>query len=172
MSTPEWPPLRPLKATARAAPVSGAGAVPSASVSRVPPPPAQPTYRMPSSSESRLMSRRPCTSPPSRRAAPVSPVSSSIVNNSSSGPWGKAVSSITASIAATPTPLSEPRVVPAAVRYSPCICGTMASVAKSNATSAFFSCTMSRWLCKMVMSAPSCPGVAGLRTTRLPTASA
>ena len=118
------------------------------------------------------MSRRPCTRPPSRRAAPVSPVSSSMVNSSSSGPCGNAVSPITASIAATPMPLSDPRVVPAAVRYSPCISGTMASVAKSNATSAFFSCTMSRWDWRTVMPAPSWPVVAGLRTTRLPAASA
>ena len=131
--------MSPLRATARATPVSGAGAVARSRVSWVSPPPAHPTYRIPSSSESRFINCRPCTSPPSSRAAPVSPVSSSIVNSSSSGPCGNAVSPITASMAATPMPLSDPSVVPVAVRYSPCTCGTMASAAKSNAMSAFFS---------------------------------
>ena len=62
------------------------------------------------------MSRRPVSRPASSCAAPVSPVSSSIVNSSSSGPWARSVASRTASIAATPIPLSDPRVVPVAFR--------------------------------------------------------
>ena len=46
-------------------------------------------------------------------------------------------------MAATPIPLSDPNVVPSAVRYGPSWTGRMASVAKSNSTSEFFSFTMS-----------------------------
>ena len=59
------------------------------------------------------------------------------MKRNSSGPWVRSVASMTASIAATPMPLSEPRVVPVAVMYSPCRCGTIASVPKSNGTSLF-----------------------------------
>ena len=51
--------------------------------------------------------------------APVSPVSSSMVKRNSSGPCATSSLSITASAAATPTPLSAPRVVPSAFSQSP-----------------------------------------------------
>ena len=76
-----------------------------------------------------------------------------------------------ASIAATPIPLSEPSVVPSAVRYSPSITGRIASLSKSNSVPLFFSWTMSRCDWSTIVGALSRPGVPGLRTTTFPTSS-
>ena len=62
------------------------------------------------------MSCRPLSISPDSSAAPVSPVSSSIVNSSSSGPCTSSLDSRIASMVATPIPLSEPSVVPVALR--------------------------------------------------------
>ena len=82
-------------------------------------PPAQPTYNSPSSSESRFIRISPLRIFGSRLKAPVIPVSSSIVNSASTGPCSISFDSSTAIAAATPIPLSAPRVVPFAVTHSP-----------------------------------------------------
>ena len=71
------------------------------------------TYTTPSSSESRFISIRESTIDESSSRAPVSPVSSSTVSRTSTGPSFSSDSS-TARPAATATPLSAPRVVPSA----------------------------------------------------------
>lgn len=85
MSTPECPPFKPLTSTWIATSPSAFAASSSGRVSTLPAPPAQPTVIVPSSSESRLSSRRPWSMSAAIWLAPVRPVSSSIVNSSSSG---------------------------------------------------------------------------------------
>ena len=118
-----------------------------------------------------MSSRRPWRRLASSCAAPVRPVSSSIVNSNSSGPWIRSVASMIASMVATPIPLSEPRVVPDAVRYSPSRRGLIVSWVKSWSTSEFFSLTMSRCDWRIVAGEFSRPAVPGLRTTTFPAAS-
>ncbi len=63
--------------------------------------------------------------------APVSPLSSSMVKSSSRGPCATSSASISASMAATPIPLSAPSVVPCAVSHSPSRSGRIGSFEKS-----------------------------------------
>ena len=72
---------------------------------------------------------------------------------------------------ATEMPSSAPRVVPSARMVSPSTMGRMASLVKSNSTPGAFSQTMSVWAWRMMVSAPSYPGLAGLVSTTLLAAS-
>ena len=112
-------------------------------------PPAQPIYNSPSSSESRFRRISPFTVPGFNPNAPNIPVSSSLVMRASNGPCFRSLASSTAMMAATPSPLSAPRVVPFAFTQSPSIYVSMGSFSKSF----------------------SMPGVAGLRIITLPASS-
>ena len=109
--------------------------------------------------------------PGSRRCAPVRPVSSSIVKSISSGPCSSERSSATASAAATPMPLSAPRVVPLARSTLPSRTSSIGSFVKSCTLSAFFSQTMSRCAWRQTLAARSFPAVAGFSTRTFPAAS-
>ena len=86
ISRPEWPPFSPLTVTSSPVPPIGASSYSAVHVPVLSRPPEQPTYSSPSSSESRLRSVPLRTKPGCRLLAPVSPVSSSTVKRSSSGP--------------------------------------------------------------------------------------
>ena len=133
-------------------------------------PPAQPTNISASSSESRLSRIEPLSMPSPRLLAPVRPVSSSTVNRASTGPCTRVLSTITASDAAIPIPLSAPRVVPSARSQSPSTMVLIGIVSKSNDLS-FDSHTISICDCRTTVGASSLPGVAGLLITTLPIAS-
>src|SRR5258708_6526798 len=121
-----------------------------------------------------LSNVRPVTSAPSNFLAPVSPVSSSTVNSSSSGPCASSGSSAAAIEDATPSPLSAPSVVvcPALPTQSPRRSQRIGSRDQSCAWPSAAPATMSTWLCSTTVGADSSPGEAGTRTTRLPAASA
>ena len=102
-------------------------------------PPAQPIHISSSSSVSRLSKIFPVNIEFERFKAPVIPVSSSIVNNASIFGWEISLLSKTAIIAATPSPLSAPRVVPSALIQSPSTYILIPEVKKSKSTSLFFS---------------------------------
>src|SRR5271157_3372669 len=144
MSTPEWPPARPEILMRHASP-EGAGRRAILRRATELTPPAQPMQRVSSSSLSRLRKYLDLRSPPGNWQAPVRPLSSSIVNTNSSGPWATVSLSMTASAAATPTPSSAPRVVPSALSQSPSTTRRMGSVSKLWTVPSFFSQTMSRW---------------------------
>ena len=114
---------------------------------------------------------RPLTILGSRPVAPVSAVSSSMVNSSSSGPCTTDGSSAEAMAAATPMPLSAPSVVFLEVTHSPSMTAGIGSLSKSKVKSLFFSATMSRWPCRMTIGAFSWPLDAGTATHTLPTES-
>ena len=76
---------------------------------------------------------------------------------------GISVLSKTAIIAATPKPLSAPKVVPLARTQSPSTYISMPWVSKSKTVSLFFWCTISKWPCNTMGLRFSIPGVAGLR---------
>src|SRR5512143_174839 len=172
ISRPECPPLRPDTVRWPATNPFGAGSNASAHVPVVSRPPEHPTYRAPSSSESRFISVRLTRESPASPPAPVSPVSSSIVNRNSRGPWTRDLSSMMARLVATAMPLSAPRVVPFAIRKLPFRTSSIGSFEKSWTLSLFFSQTMSRWPCRQRLRTFSFPGDALLRTTTLPSLSA
>ena len=128
-------------------------------------------HSVPRSSLSRLRKYLDLSKPPGNSAAPVNPLSSSMVKTNSRGPWAMSSLSITASAAETPMPLSEPSVVPSAFSQSPSRTMWMGSVSKLCGVPSFFSHTISRWPCNSAMGALSRPGRAGLRMTVLPTLS-
>ena len=134
-------------------------------------PPALPITNLPHVSESRLSKMSPLSSPSGRPLAPNIPVSSSAVISPSTGPCFRSLASMTAMMAATPSPLSEPRVVPLAFTQSPSIYVSMGSVTKLCVLSLLFCGTMSMCACKIMPLRFSMPGVAGLRMTMLPAAS-
>ena len=75
----------------------------------------------PSSSESRFSKMSAFMNPSFKAKAPVNPVSSSTVKRHSSGPCSMLSSANMAKAAATPMPLSAPKVVPLAFIHSPSI---------------------------------------------------
>ena len=94
-------------------------------------PPAQPTKTSPSSSVSRFKRISPFKKSGCNPKAPVIPVSSSTVINTSIGPCCKSLETIIAIPVATPMPLSAPKVVPEALSQpSSPITGIMGSVKK------------------------------------------
>ena len=86
ISVPEWPPARPRTATSSAVPSKGTRL--TGRTHRAMLPPAQLTVKIPSASESRLMSFRPRRGETSSASAPSMPISSSVVNTASSRGWG------------------------------------------------------------------------------------
>ena len=70
--------------------------------------------------------------------APYIPVSSSAVIRATNGPCFRVLSSMMAMIAATPIPLSEPKVVPLALTHSPSMYVLIGSFSKSCSVSLFF----------------------------------
>ena len=104
-------------------------------------------------------------------AAPVRPRSSSTVTSTSTGPCTQVGSAATARPIATPMPLSAPSVVPSARTKSPSTTMRIGSFVKSCFTPSSFTQTMSAWPCRSTGAAFSWPGVAGIETSRLPTAS-
>ena len=110
ISAPEWPPCRPDRLTEKQlSPPSACRAAGRKQSARRPP--AQATVNTPSSSESRFSSRRPFRSEQSSAAAPSMPVSSSMVNTTSSGGWGRESSARMASAVATAIQSSPPSEV-------------------------------------------------------------
>mmetsp|Transcript_49587 Transcript_49587/g.124685 ORF Transcript_49587/g.124685 Transcript_49587/m.124685 type:complete len:226 (+) Transcript_49587:642-1319(+) len=147
MSTPVWPPCRPLTLRSRQerAPSAASAALVTGRRMWVSNPPAQPTQTAYSSSLSRLMSRlalRKGALP--RRSAPPMVVSSSTVKRHSSGPCFASGSRSSASIAAQPMPSSAPSVVPVAFNHSPSIRQLIGSLSKSKTVSLFAEHTMSK----------------------------
>ena len=138
ISIPECPPFKPDNSSLKA--LCPSGTFSSVKVTFIFPfvPPAQPTYSSPSSSESILIRISPSRIPAFKPKAPVIPVSSSIVNRPSIGPCCRSSDSRTLIAAATPIPLSAPRVVPSAVTQPSSIKGSIGSVSKSNILSLFF----------------------------------
>ena len=168
---PEWPPRSPPTTRARRTPPAGSACRSRGSPIRLSTPPAQPTVKTPSVSESRFTRSRPVRKPGSRRLAPLRPVSSSTVKRSSSGGWSSASRSASAAARARPAPLSAPRVVPSARSQSPSHTSRSGSRVKSWGESGVFSQTMSRWAWSTTAGARSRPGEAGTRMRRLPAAS-
>ena len=109
--------------------------------------------------------------PASRPLAPSMPVSSVAVKSASMGPCSTSVEARMAMVAATPMPLSAPRVVPLAFTQSPSTMVSMGSFSKSWALSLFFCGTMSRWPCRITPLRFSIPGVAGFRMMIFPASS-
>ena len=134
-------------------------------------PPALPMTNFPHVSESRLSSMSPLSSSSGRSFAPYMPVSSSAVMRASTGPCFSSLSSMTAIMAATPMPLSEPSVVPRAFTQSPSMYVSMGSVSKLWVLSFDFCGTMSMCACRITPLRPSIPGLAGLRMTMFPAGS-
>ncbi len=171
ISSPLCPPRSPCTAMATAASSGSVSASLYSSVAVTSMPPAEPMTNLPQCSESRLSRMSPCSSPSGRSLAPYMPVSSSAVMSASMGPCLRLLSSMTAMMAATPSPLSAPRVVPRAFTHSPSIHGSMGSVSKLCVDSGVFCGTMSMCACSMMPLRPSMPGVAGLRMCMLPAGS-
>ena len=96
------------------------------------------------------------------------PVSSSIVKNASNAGWAIVVLERTAMIAATPMPLSAPKVVPFAFTQSASMNISMPCCSKSKTVLAFFWCTMSRCDCKITVWRLSIPEVAGFLIMTFP----
>ena len=102
-------------------------------------PPAHPIQISSSSSVSRFNNIFPDKIESDRFKAPVIPVSSSIVNKASIFGCEISLLSKTAIIAATPKPLSAPKVVPLALTQSPSTYILIPEFKKSNSTPLFFS---------------------------------
>ena len=134
-------------------------------------PPAEPMTNLPHVSESRFRRMSPCSSPAGSSLAPNMPVSSSRVMSASIGPCFRLLSSITDMMAATPSPLSAPNVVPLAFTQPLSIQGRMGSVSKLCVDSVSRSGTMSMWACRMTPLRFSMPADAGLRITMFPAGS-
>src|ERR1017187_6062316 len=155
MSIPEWPPCRPETRRRQPSPErTGRRAILRRATLLMPP--AQPIQSVPSSSPSRFRKYFARSSPAGNSEAPVRPLSSSMVKRNSNGPWATSSLSITASAAATPTPLSAPSVVPSAFNQSPSRTRRMGSVSKLWAVPSFFSQTMSRLPCRAALTAMVC----------------
>ena len=172
MSTPLCPPLSPL--IVRRTPISSASGSWLSWYSRetlTSTPPAQPTKRSPSTSESILRSMSPLLKHGLSPLAPSMPTSSSMVKSASRGPCLSVSSARIAREKATPIPLSAPSVVPSAVIQSPSCIVWIGSVSKLCTLSEFFCGTMSRCPCSVATGRSSSPGVAGLRINTLPTSS-
>ena len=131
-------------------------------------PPAEPITNSPIVSLSMLSSMSPCRVSAERLFTPYMHVSSSAVIRASSGPCSRSPLSITAIMAATPIPSSEPSVVPLARTHSPSIHVSMGSVSKLCVLSSVFCGTMSMCACRTAVLRFLRPDVAGLRITMLP----
>ena len=171
MSPPEWPPRAPDSSTSRTSRTSGTGERSSRSRVNVCQLPAHPMVIALSLVPSRLRSSRPATSDASRFLAPSSPCSSDTVKSSSSGPCATSVSSATASAAATPMPLSAPRVVPFATTQSPSTTTSSRPSRGSYGLSGSRSHTMSRCAWRTTVGPRSRPAELGTCTTTLPSSS-
>ena len=143
MSIPECPPFRPATLSLWTLRPELGATRETGRVATVSDPPAQPMVSSPSSSLSRLRSLVAFIHPARNAFAPVSPVSSSTVMRTSRGGWTRSRWERAASAAATPTPLSAPRVVPRARSTSPSFTTFIGSFAKSWTVPSFFSQTMS-----------------------------
>ena len=128
-------------------------------------PPALPMTNLPHVSESKFMRMSPSNSPSGKSLAPNIPVSSSAVMRPSIGPCFKFLSSMTAKMAATPIPLSAPRVVFFAFTHSPSIQVSIGSVSKLCLLSGAFCGTMSMCACKITVFLFSMPAEAGFFIT-------
>ena len=171
ISRPECPPRKPFSVTFMA---TSSGSVSTSLYSMVAVtsiPPAEPITNLPHVSESRFSRISPCSSPSGSPLAPNIPVSSSAVIRASIGPCFKSLASITAMMAATPSPLSAPKVVLFAFTHSPSIHGSIGSVSKLCLLSGVFCGTMSICACRMIPLRFSIPGVAALRISTLPAGS-
>src|SRR6185369_9877079 len=131
MSTPECPPFKPETLIRNGVP-EPAALYDTARRAVVFTPPEQPIQRVPISSLSRFRKYLAFSMPGPNCAAPVKPVSSSMVKTNSSGPCEMSVLSITASADATPIPLSAPSVVPSALSHSPSRQTLIVPLQKSN----------------------------------------
>ena len=134
-------------------------------------PPAQPISISSSSSVSRFNKISPVNWPGFKPSAPVIPVSSSMVKSASIAGWAMSLLSKILIMAATPSPLSAPKVVPLAFTQSPSTYISIPCVSKSKSTSLFFWQTMSRWDCKTTVWRFSIPAVAGFLMITFPTSS-
>ena len=121
MLIPECPPSKPSTRISKSLDCFCDDSRLRGNVISVSPPPAQPTYKSPHSSVSRLSIVRPVNpnASASKSMAPVKPVSSSTVKSASIGGRGLSHASgpssgmeSNARAAATPMPLSAPSVVP------------------------------------------------------------
>ena len=97
------------------------------------------------------------STPASRLAAPIRPISSSRVMRTSRGPCCRDSSSSIAKHMATPTPSSPPRDVPVAFKYSPSMRGMMGSFKKSITTLSSFWQTISMCPWKQMVGLSSKP---------------
>ena len=144
MSTPEWPPFRPSIDNWKERKSFGASSYSIGKVIVESPPPAQPMQISPQSSVSKLSIVLPLIISPLRAKAPVNPVSSSTVKRHSRGGNTESFSmSNNAIAAATPIPLSAPRVVPLAFNHPLSMYKSSGSFIKSCLESLFFSQTIS-----------------------------
>ena len=143
ISAPEWPPGRPDTERVKTSPEAASAGRGMCRSHRAPP--AQPTVRIPSASESMFSRYLLLRSEQSRAVAPSRPISSSTVNTASRGGWGMASLSSTAMAMATAMPSSPPRVVPRALIQSPSTTSSRPSLVKSWSTPASATHTMSRW---------------------------
>ena len=116
---PECPPCRPFTSILTASPWNFSVVKVCFAVTSIPP--AQPISISSSSSVSRLRRISPVKKLGSKPKAPVIPVSSSMVKSASILGCGISVLSKILMIAATPKPLSAPKVVPFALTQSPSI---------------------------------------------------
>ena len=171
ISSPECPPCRPsMRILTALSPGSTATSLYSISAVTSTPP-AEPIIISPSSSVSRLSRISPSSSPSGRALAPTMDVSSSAVMSALIGPCTSVLSSMTAIMAATPIPLSAPRVVSVAYSQSPSIRVTIGSFTKSWFEAGVFCGTMSICACRITPLRFSIPGVAGFFITTLPAGS-
>ena len=144
ISIPECPPFKPFTTIEKAVVFSGVSSSKYVLDAVTSTPPAQPIPISSSSSVSKFSKISPSKTPPSKPIAPVIPVSSSMVNNASIFGCTISLDDKTAIIAATPKPLSAPKVVPAALIQSPSTNILIPSLSKSKMVSEFFWCTMSK----------------------------
>ena len=134
-------------------------------------PPAHPVVRIPSSSESILISIRPLSNVQSTAFAPVIPTSSSMVNRASIGGCAISLLSSTAITIATAIQSSPPSVVSLAFTKPSSTYNSRASFVKSWADPGFFSQTMSRCPWRITGFESSYPGVPGFLIMTFPTLS-
>ena len=129
ISRPECPPRSPFRVTLTAASWSLTTSLYS-KVDVMSTPPAEPMTNFPHVSESRFMRMSLCSSPPGISLTPNIPVSSSRVISASTAPCFRLLSSMTAMMAATPTPSSAPSVVLSAYTHPSTIWVVIGSVSK------------------------------------------
>ena len=165
ISRPLCPPFRFLMVTMKAASPSSASLSLYWMDAVMFTPPALPITNSPIVSLSIFRRMSPFSVSGARWFTPYMQVSSSAVMSASSGPCTSSLLSITAMMAATPMPSSDPSVVSLAFSHSPSTHVSMGSVSKLWLLSSVFCGTMSMWACSTAVLWPSIPLVAGLRMT-------